>query len=337
VTTSQAYIVGLGSNLGSRVATFEAAARLLDARDDCSVLARSPIYTSTALRAPPQQAGSWQGAQPDFLNAALAVHSTLPPHAFLHVLLELEAALGRVRRERWGPRAIDLDCLWGSSTVASAELTLPHPELEQRSFALAPLLDVASALCAPHAAQLHARYAPVLAALRATPSLYSAAFSEPSLQLEAHEELVDGALRVELCARGPLEEAAAALLGALGARLAQVLALPAACTQLSAHVAGDENFTELASTARLHALVGDAAARAQAGLCFGLASVATQLLSARWIGANTGARAEPTSRLARQAIEVTAVEITGEGSSQVCASASLMISMLGDSSLHSLS
>jgi 2-amino-4-hydroxy-6-hydroxymethyldihydropteridine diphosphokinase len=325
--TSHVYVVGLGSNLGARVATFEAAARLLDARRDCAVRARSPIYTSQALRAP-EQPGMWKGTQPDYLNAALAVHSALPPAAFLRVLLELEAALGRERRERWGPRVLDLDCLWGDEAVASDALTLPHPELSRRSFALAPLLDVAGALGAAHASTVRAQYAPVLAALDQAPQLYSATFSEPALRLEAREHRAGDALQLRVRVYGPLEEAAAALLGAIGARLTDG-APP--CTQLGAHVSGEGPPEGSTPALRLAALVADAVQRVRAGLCFGLASVAAQLAHARFIGC------VEHPRKAFGAIDVQSVEVTGHSNAEVCASASLMLSKLGDSPRDSLS
>jgi len=81
--------------------------------------------------------------QPEFLNAAALVwYEGLPPR-LLADLLAIEAELGRVRRERWGPRAIDLDFLWAEGVVlATASLTLPHPRLHERAFALAPMLEL---------------------------------------------------------------------------------------------------------------------------------------------------------------------------------------------------
>jgi 2-amino-4-hydroxy-6-hydroxymethyldihydropteridine diphosphokinase len=126
------YVVGLGSNLGARYATIAQAVERLGASADCRVLARSRVYESEPLGPP----------QPLFLNAAVLVDSALSPEALLGAALDIERALGRVREARWGPRTIDLDLLWGPRPVASARLTLPHPGLSERWFALAPLLDV---------------------------------------------------------------------------------------------------------------------------------------------------------------------------------------------------
>lgn len=95
--------------------------------------------------------------QPDFANAALRVAWVGTPHGLLDVLLHVEAQLGRVRSERWGPRTLDLDLLWWSgSPVASGRLRVPHPGLSERAFALAPLLDVAPELSGQYAPALHA-------------------------------------------------------------------------------------------------------------------------------------------------------------------------------------
>jgi 2-amino-4-hydroxy-6-hydroxymethyldihydropteridine diphosphokinase len=100
-----------------------------------------------------------------FLNAALALETDLTPLRLLASLLEIERALGRVRRERWGPRTIDLDILWIKDTVVeSAELRVPHPELRRRAFALGPLLDVQPEAIDPRDGAAYRDIFPVLAA-----------------------------------------------------------------------------------------------------------------------------------------------------------------------------
>lgn len=125
-------VIGLGANLGDRLATLERAAADIAALDGVTVLRASPVYES-APHGPPQ---------PDFLNAALLIETTLELDNLLARLLDIETALGRVRRERWGPRIIDLDILFADTPHTSAHLTVPHPHLHERAFALAPLLDV---------------------------------------------------------------------------------------------------------------------------------------------------------------------------------------------------
>jgi 2-amino-4-hydroxy-6-hydroxymethyldihydropteridine diphosphokinase len=83
--------------------------------------------------------------QPEFLNAAALVSWSGTPHALLDVLLAIEASLGRVRdpEQRFGPRTIDLDVLYiEGMAVDDARLTVPHPRLLERAFALVPLLEV---------------------------------------------------------------------------------------------------------------------------------------------------------------------------------------------------
>lgn len=131
--------IGLGANLGDRGATLESAVARLAATAGVVVERTSPVY-ETAPVGPPQ---------PSYLNAAVRARTSLEPEALLDALLAIEAAHGRVRRERWGPRTLDLDVLvlCEPTTLAlrpwsSARLTVPHPHLLERAFALAPLLDV---------------------------------------------------------------------------------------------------------------------------------------------------------------------------------------------------
>lgn len=82
--------------------------------------------------------------QPDYVNAAIRVKAQCRPRQLLVHLLEVELQLGRIRRERWGPRTIDLDFLWARGVVEeSTHLQIPHPRLRVRPFALVPLIDVA--------------------------------------------------------------------------------------------------------------------------------------------------------------------------------------------------
>jgi 2-amino-4-hydroxy-6-hydroxymethyldihydropteridine diphosphokinase len=125
-------VVGLGANLGDRLAAMRAAVRELGRTS--AVLATSSVYETEPVGP----------AQPRFLNAAALLAWQGSPEELLRVLLDVEARLGRVRSERWGPRVIDLDLLWAEGVVVEGEqLTVPHPRLRERAFALVPLLDVA--------------------------------------------------------------------------------------------------------------------------------------------------------------------------------------------------
>lgn len=107
---------------------------------------RSRLYRSTPLG--PQD-------QPDFINAAVGLLTSMGPHELLAELLQLERTMGRDRRERWGPRIIDLDLLWMvGEPVDTPELQLPHPGVPVRNFVLYPLLDIAPSLRIPGAGRV---------------------------------------------------------------------------------------------------------------------------------------------------------------------------------------
>ena len=126
-------MIGLGANLGDRLATLRAAASRI-AVTIAPVERASRVY-ETAPVGP---------AQPDYLNAAVLVRWAGELDALLSELLALEASFGRVRDERWGPRTLDLDILWSDVLTSDREgLRVPHPRLNERAFAKLPLLDVA--------------------------------------------------------------------------------------------------------------------------------------------------------------------------------------------------
>lgn len=82
--------------------------------------------------------------QPEFLNGAVEVETSLSPPDLLAALLRIEKKLGRTRDVRWGPRTVDLDVvLWGDRVVDSADLEIPHPRMHERAFVLAPLAELA--------------------------------------------------------------------------------------------------------------------------------------------------------------------------------------------------
>ena len=131
-------IVALGSNLGDKAANIDRAIRLLTEEGDVRLLARSRDYATEP----------WGKTDQDrFVNAAIAVATDLAPRDLLIRCKEIERRLGRVAREKWGPRIIDLDLLvYRDTALNDVDLVLPHPHIGARAFVLAPLMDIASDL-----------------------------------------------------------------------------------------------------------------------------------------------------------------------------------------------
>lgn len=135
-------LVGIGSNLGDRAVALDRALSALEQLRGTRVLARSRFHETRAVGGPADQ--------PAFLNAAALLETNLDPLALLDELQRIERELGRVRAERWGPRAIDLDLLlYDHLVLASERLTLPHARLAWRRFALAPAAEVARDMLHP--------------------------------------------------------------------------------------------------------------------------------------------------------------------------------------------
>jgi 2-amino-4-hydroxy-6-hydroxymethyldihydropteridine diphosphokinase len=137
--------VGLGANLGDRLAALRAAARRLDDLLGVAVEAASPVYETEAHVLP------GQAPQADHLNAVLRLRTRLAPLDLLDALHAVERAAGRdPRAARWAPRPLDLDLLlYGDLARTAPRLTLPHPRLAERRFVLAPLADLAPTLVLP--------------------------------------------------------------------------------------------------------------------------------------------------------------------------------------------
>jgi len=126
--------VAWGSNLGDRAAAVAAALARLAAEPGVRVVAGSRTRETEPVGGPPQGR---------YLNGVVLVETTLAPRALLDALLRIEAAGGRVRAERDGPRTIDLDLLLhGDAVVDEPRLTLPHPRMHARRFVLEPLAEV---------------------------------------------------------------------------------------------------------------------------------------------------------------------------------------------------
>lgn len=127
--------LGLGSNLGDRLANLQRAADLLGGKPDISVMRSSRVYETDPVGGPPQ---------PSFLNVVLEIATELSPHELLSVCEGTEDSMGRVRVVRWGPRPIDIDILtYDERTIDEVALQIPHPRMHERGFVLAPLAELA--------------------------------------------------------------------------------------------------------------------------------------------------------------------------------------------------
>ena len=127
--------LALGSNLGDRPAHLQAAVYFLHAEPELTVRAVSPVYETDPVGGP---------VQDDFLNAVIEIETDRSPHQLLVIAHAAEAAAGRVRVERWGPRTLDVDIVFiDGVTVDEPDLTVPHPRWRERDFVLAPMQDLA--------------------------------------------------------------------------------------------------------------------------------------------------------------------------------------------------
>jgi 2-amino-4-hydroxy-6-hydroxymethyldihydropteridine diphosphokinase len=128
-------LIGLGSNIGDKRANVRRAIALLTEKGDILLVAASRLYRTAPWGVRDQD---W------FVNACIAVATDLSPRELLARCLGVEETLKRVRKERWGPRVIDVDVLtYRDATMDDPDLTLPHPRITERAFVLVPLMDIA--------------------------------------------------------------------------------------------------------------------------------------------------------------------------------------------------
>jgi 2-amino-4-hydroxy-6-hydroxymethyldihydropteridine diphosphokinase len=133
--------IAFGSNLGDRLEHLRAGRLGLEARAGV-VSGISRVFETDPIGGPDNQ-----GA---YLNAVVRLETDLAAHELLRALLEIERVRGRERRERWGPRTLDLDVLlYGGQVIETPDLTVPHPRLVDRAFVLEPLGDLAPNLVIP--------------------------------------------------------------------------------------------------------------------------------------------------------------------------------------------
>ena len=141
--------IAIGSNLASPLEQVNAAVQALGEIPQSKIVAVSSFYRTPPLG--PQD-------QPDYLNAAVALETTLSPEALLDHTQRIELQQGRVRKaERWGPRTLDLDImLFGDEVINSPRLTVPHYDMKNRGFMLWPLFEIAPDLHFPDGPALRA-------------------------------------------------------------------------------------------------------------------------------------------------------------------------------------
>ena len=132
-SSTRAYL-GIGTNLGDRLAFLQGAVDGLAATPGIVVAGVSHVYETDPVGGP---------EQPDFLNAVVGVDTTLDPHELLAACQRLEQAAHRIRQEHWGPRTLDVDVLlFGQAQVDTPDLVVPHPRAAVRAFVLVPLADL---------------------------------------------------------------------------------------------------------------------------------------------------------------------------------------------------
>ncbi|MFN5023140.1 MAG: 2-amino-4-hydroxy-6-hydroxymethyldihydropteridine diphosphokinase [Chitinophagaceae bacterium] len=130
---NKAYLL-IGGNMGDRLANLEMA-KLAIHQEIGSILLSSSMYETAA----------WgKEDQPAFLNQALLIETNLIAHDLMMALLAIEKNMGRIRQEHLGPRTIDLDIIFfNDQIIDSANLTIPHPQMQKRNFVLTPLKEIA--------------------------------------------------------------------------------------------------------------------------------------------------------------------------------------------------
>ena len=135
-------LLGLGSNIGDREGNIRQAIQMLATTPGILIDRMSSFYATEPIGVTDQ---------PEFINAVISIATNLPPGDLLKICLSTEAALGRIRQQRWGPRNIDIDILLYNDIILDLNwLTLPHPRLHERAFVLIPLQEIAPDLPVYH-------------------------------------------------------------------------------------------------------------------------------------------------------------------------------------------
>lgn len=125
--------IALGSNLGNSLSILESATKALDTIPGIKIVISSSWYQTKAIGPP----------QPDYINGCISVLAKQDPHSLLQILLDVEQQFGRTRKEKWGPRTLDLDLLlYDDLILETPNLQIPHPRIRERAFVLVPLAEI---------------------------------------------------------------------------------------------------------------------------------------------------------------------------------------------------
>ncbi len=135
--TTKKYInvfLGLGSNVGNRASNLHEAILLIE-KNIGKAAKKSHVYETQPWGEPNQDA---------FMNQVIMINTTLDPRDLLDKISRIERELGREKKEKWGPRVIDIDILfYGKRVIRDKGLEIPHPELHKRAFVLVPMMEIA--------------------------------------------------------------------------------------------------------------------------------------------------------------------------------------------------
>lgn len=141
MSVSHQAFVALGANIGDPITTLRSALAELAKMEDTRLVVASSLYRTAPVGLT---------NQPDFINAVAELETTLSAPNLLAALFKIEAEFGRIRKDRNGPRSLDLDLLlYDDLKLDTPQLTLPHPRLHLRAFVLAPLAEIAPDIALP--------------------------------------------------------------------------------------------------------------------------------------------------------------------------------------------
>ena len=131
---SHTAFIAIGSNLGTPKENCIEAIDIISSNPDIKITSKSSFYQTAPVGNTEQD---W------FINSVIKISTQLNPDILLAVLLKIESKMGRIRKEKWGPRIIDLDLLfYDNLVIKQKDLTLPHPEIQKRNFVLQPLNEI---------------------------------------------------------------------------------------------------------------------------------------------------------------------------------------------------